>query len=287
MNVLEALDFGTQILEGKKVESPRLSAELLAAYVLSLPRSQILSLDTRLLSPQEENQYKIQLDRRSRHEPIPYIIGEIEFYSIPLHISKGVLIPRPETETLVDAALEIAKKVSDEPKIYDLGTGSGAILIAMAMNLEDGEFWGSDVSNMAIQVASQNVRRHELQNYVELREGALFTPLRNELAKDFDMLVCNPPYIKTNDIQKLESQIKDFEPVIALDGGREGMTFIRSILDNVSHILKPGGYVFLEAEPSLMMTIRTEVRRKNIFQDFVIHKDASGKERVCQFRTKR
>ena len=157
----------------------------------------------------------------------------------------------------------------------------------MALNMEDGEFWASDISNMAIQVAAKNVRRHDLQNFVELREGSLFTPVRNELTKDFDMVVSNPPYIKTNDIQKLDQQIRDYEPILALDGGREGVNFIRSILDNVAPMLKPGGYVLLEADPTLILPIRTEIRRKNLFEDFVVHKDASGKERVCQFRLKK
>ncbi len=283
MNVLEAVEHCTSVLETKKVESPRLSAELLVAHATSLTRSQVLSSANRPLTNSEDSKLQAILQRRSHHEPMPYITGEVEFYSIQFSISNGVFIPRPETETLVDATLDIAKTLGDTPKIYDLCTGSGNVLISLAMNMDYGEFWGTDVSNIALQVASINVRRYELQNYVELREGPIFAPLRNALSTGFDILVSNPPYVKSNDIAKLPSQIKDFEPVIALDGGREGLTFIRSVLDGAAPILNPGAYILLEADPEQMMSIRTEVRRRR-FEDFVIHNDASGKERVCQFR---
>ena len=283
MNVLEAVEHCSSVLETKKVESPRLSAEILVAHATSLTRSQVLSSANRPMTNSEDSKLQAILQRRSHHEPIPYIIGEVEFYSIQFSISNGVFIPRPETETLVDATLAIAKTLGDTPKIYDLCTGSGNVLISLAMNMEYGEFWGTDVSNMAIQVASINVRRYELQNYVELREGPIFNPMRSALSTGFDILVSNPPYIKSNDIAKLSPQIKDHEPVIALDGGREGLTFIRSLLDGAGPILKPGGYILLEADPDQMMPIRTEVRRRR-FEDFVVHNDASGNERVCQFR---
>lgn len=283
MNVLEAVQHCSSVLESKKVESPRLSAELLVAYAISQTRTQVLATPDRILSSSEDNKLNAALQRRAHHEPMPYITGEVEFYSFPLSISSGVFIPRPETETLVDAVLDVAKKMNHAPKIYDLGTGSGCILVSLAMNLEYGEFWGSDVSNMAIQVSALNVRRYELENYVELREGPLFAPMRTALTTGFDILVSNPPYIKSSDIAKLSNQIKDFEPTSALDGGRDGLMFIRSILDGAGPILKPGSYIFLEADSSQMMAIRTEARRRH-FQDFVIHNDTSGKERVVQFR---
>ncbi|MBI1390496.1 MAG: peptide chain release factor N(5)-glutamine methyltransferase [bacterium] len=282
--VLEAVQQCADQLEVRKVESPRLSAELLVAHATNLTRAELIADPNRLISPSELAQLQGITARRMKHEPIPYIIEQTEFYSIPFFISRGVFIPRPETETLVDAALEVAKTIPHEPKVYDMYTGSGAIVIAMALNMDEGEFWASDVSNTAIQVAAQNVRRHELQNFVTLKEGPLFMPLRSELSLDFDIVVSNPPYIKTADISKLPNQIKDHEPAIALDGGRDGMICIRSILDGVQPILRPGGYVLIEAEPELIPQIRTEIRRKSTFGDVVIHQDMSGKDRVCQFR---
>jgi len=285
MKVKEAIEQSVELLETRRVESPRLSAELLVAYATSMDRAQVLANPSRELSSHEQIQLKSIMQRRAKHEPIPYITGEIEFFSIPFSISNGVFIPRPDTETLVSAALEVLKKIHD-PKIYDMGFGCGNVIISLALNLESGVFWGNDISSQAYKVAGQNVTRHELNSYVTLREGNLFAPMRTELTKDFDMIVSNPPYVKTGDIQKLPNQIRDYEPVIALDGGRDGMNFIKALLDGAPPMLKPGGYLLMEADPTIMSTIRTEVRRRGLFEDFVVHNDASGKERVCQFRTK-
>ncbi len=286
-DVKEAIEKCLHILETRKVESPKLSAELLVAHVTNQGRSDVLASPERPISPAEAAQLEMCLTRRMKHEPIPYIIEEIEFYSTLFHISKGVFIPRPETECLVDAALELTKKITDhEPRVYDMCTGSGNIVCAMALNMPEGEFIASDVSNIAIQVAGQNVRRHDLQNYVTLREGTLFTPMRSELSLDFDLLVSNPPYIKTQDINKLPNQIRDHEPAIALDGGRDGMICIKSILDGAAPLLRQGGHVLIEADPTIIPVIRTEIRRRSQFGDFVIHKDLNGQDRVCQFTLK-
>ncbi len=282
MIVQEALDNAIQTLENRKVESARLSAELLLAHVLEKTRSEVLANPDLPLNAMQESKLNNLINRRSRFEPIPYLIGEVEFYSIPFNISSGVFIPRPETETLVDAALAIANEL-EYPKIYDIGVGSGAILIAIAMNVDDGEFWGSDISSIALQIAKQNVIRHDLQNYVELREGALLSPLRNQLTKDIDLVVSNPPYIKTNEIPKLDPQVREYEPHIALDGGRDGMNFIKSIIDGAAPLLKPGGHVLIEIDPSQSMMVRTELRRRKLWGEFTVHKDASGNERVVQF----
>ncbi|MGC9326181.1 MAG: peptide chain release factor N(5)-glutamine methyltransferase, partial [Candidatus Hinthialibacter sp.] len=243
MKILEAIEHYSSILESKRVEAPRLSAELLIGHAASLTRSQVLAGVHRVLTSSEQSRLDALIQRRSLHEPIPYITGTVEFYSIPLSISRGVFIPRPETETLVDAALDIAATLDHSPEILDLCTGSGCVLIALALHLAEGRFWGTDASHLAMQVSRANVRRYELQHRVELREGPLFTPLRSEPAPLFDMLVSNPPYIKSGDIPKLAAQIKDFEPVLALDGGGDGMALIRRLLDGAPAVLKPGGSV--------------------------------------------
>ncbi len=286
MLMQEALENWVSYLETRKVESPRLSAELIVAHAISQPRANVLANPDRKLTNSEETTIEVLMRRRGKHEPIPYIIEEVEFYSIPFVIKPGIFIPRPETETLVDATLEIAKNIKEEPKIYEMGTGCGNVIIALALNMDEGEFWASDISSNAVQVANLNVRQHDLQNYVDILEGTLFSPLRKELTTEFDIIVSNPPYVKSNEIPKLSPQIKDFEPVVALDGGRDGMNFIKSILDGAAPILKPGGYILLEGDPSIMPAIRSEVQRRSYYEDFRIHKDASGKERVAQFRTK-
>lgn len=282
MNLQQAIDTHTEALESRGVESPRLSAELIIANVVGMTRSQLLAADDRPLSNQEVGTIQNGITRRQKHEPVPYITEKVEFFSNTFSIQKGVFIPRPETESLVAAVLDTAREMED-PKIYDLCTGTGCIICSIALNLDDGEFWASDVSNNAIQCATANVRDHDLTNYVELREGSIIAPIRDALATDFDILVCNPPYIKTQDIAKLPTQIKDHEPVIALDGGRDGMTFIKSLLDGAPPILKKGAFIFIEADPDLIPVIRTEIRRRSHFTNFQIFKDLGGLDRVCRF----
>lgn len=283
MDAQQAVDQFGRMLEERGIESPRLSAELIVGKALGKSRSQILADNDQPITEKEQTQIEIMINRRLKHEPIPYITEQVEFFSNRFYITKGVFIPRPETETLVGAVLDCVRDL-ECPKIYDVCTGSGNIICSLALNLEDGDFWASDVSNTAIQCATINVREHDLMNYVELREGPIISPIRDALTTDFDVVVCNPPYIKTQDIAKLPNQIKDHEPVIALDGGRDGMTFIKSMLDGIPPLLKPGGHILLEADPELIQVIRTEIRRRSHFGQFQIYQDLGGLDRVCHFR---
>lgn len=286
MNLQQAVDFAEAALQSQNVESPRLSAELLAAHATSLTRSQVLARGGRPLSPEEETKFHAALRRRARHEPIPYITGETEFYSLPFAIAPGVFIPRPETETLVDAALALARNLGHPPRIHDLGTGCGTILLTLAWHLEGGDYFGSDLSRQALDITAANAKRLGVFDRVTLRQGTLPIPPGDPAGQELDLFVSNPPYIKSGDIPGLPSQIRDFEPHLALDGGPDGLTCIRAILEEAPALLKPGGAVLLEAEPGLMAAIRDEARRRG-YEGFVIHQDASGKDRVAQFRSRR
>lgn len=287
MNIADAVQQTKDTFGTRKVEAPDLSAELIISHVVTIPRGHLAAHGDQALTPQQETELQAFVARRCKHEPIPYITGNTEFFSIPFNITSGVFIPRPETETLVQVTLDIIKENElEDPRIYDMGTGSGAVTIALALNLDDGEFVASDISSQAIQVAKHNVRTHELESYVELKEGSLFAPMRTALSTAFDIFVSNPPYIKSPEVAKLPNQIKDYEPHIALDGGRDGMTFYKNILDNVSPIMQKGGYLVLEADPLLIPVIKTELRRKSNFENVKIYQDASGKDRVISFQTK-
>lgn len=285
MNIREAVDSAVALFEGKKVESPRLSAELIVAHVTGLDRTGVLANPTRPISPIEERDYNALVQRRAKSEPIPYLTGRVEFYSHAFLVAKGVFIPRPETEVLVDRALEFACEC-DAPKILDVGTGCGNILVAMAHNLESGEFHATDISNKAVQCAQQNMRDHDLVNFVTLHEGNMFMALRGSLIKNFDVIVSNPPYIKTGDIQHLPPEIRNFEPHGCLDGGREGLNFYRTFVDNVAQLLSPDGVVCLEIDSSLADPLGTLVERKKVFSTPEVTKDHSGEDRVVSFRLK-
>ncbi len=284
MNLQQAVFFADATLRAHNVESPRLSAELLAAYATSLTRSQVLARGGRPLSPEEATKFHAALRRRARHEPIPYITGETEFYSLPFSIAPGVFIPRPETETLVEAALALARDLGRPPRILDLGTGCGTVLLTLAYHLQEGEYFGRDLSRAALRLTAANAQRLGVSGRVTLREGSLPVPPGDPAGQDLDLFVSNPPYIKSGDIPGLPSQIRDFEPHLALDGGPDGLTCIRAILEEAADRLKPGGAVLLEAEPGLMAAIEEEARRRG-YEDFTLYRDASGKDRVAQFRT--
>jgi release factor glutamine methyltransferase len=282
MNIQQAVDLATALFEERKVESPRLSAELIAAHVTRSTRTSVIARPGRSLSSSEEAEYQALADRRAKSEPVPYLIGEVEFYSITFAIVQGVFIPRPETESLVDRALEAARRFH-APKVLDLGTGCGNILIAMAHTLQAGEFHGTDISSKAIQCARQNVRDQDLVNRVTLHKGNVFQALRGCLVRDFDVVVCNPPYVKTGDIADLSPQIRDFEPHVCLDGGRDGLDFYRTFIDNVAHFLSPHGVVCLEIDPSLARPVSDLVERGKVFDSPKVTQDQSGRDRVVGF----
>ena len=285
MDIQQALTSATELFKQKEVESPELSAELLVAHVTRCERTKVLADLDHHLSPIEERELENVKQRRVKHEPVPYITGKTEFFSYDFKIVKGVFIPRPETETLVEEALKATEGI-EVPKILDVGTGCGNILIAMAHNLEDGEFHGTDISNTAIKCAQQNIRDHELVNFVTLYEGNMFQALRGSLIKNFDVIVTNPPYIKTGDISSLSAQIRNFEPIVCLDGGREGLNFYRPFIDNIAPLLAPEGRVCMEIDPTLVEPVSTLVERKKIFTTPEVTTDLAGKERVLTFGLK-
>ena len=282
MNVQEALESAINLFQQKKVESPELSAELLAAHVTGLSRTQILGNPSRPFSKEEPRDFNALVARRAKCEPIAYLTGQVEFYSHTFRIIKGVFIPRPETEILVEKALEDAGRFQC-PKILDVGTGTGCILIAMAHNLDDGEFHGTDISNTAIQCAQANVRDHNLMNYVTLHEGNMFQALRGSLINNFDVIVSNPPYIKSSDIPSLPPDVRNYEPIACLAGGREGLNFYRTFLDNAAPLLSPEGAICLEIDPSLKDPLFDLIRRKRVFSQPEVTKDLAGRDRVLRF----
>ena len=284
MNLQEALTKGVFVLEQKGIESPQLTCELILAHAAEMNRGQLLAADDRELKATEEAAFKNLLGRCAGNEPLQYLIESVGFYSLEFRVTKGVFIPRPETETLVAKALEFLKDF-DAPKIADVCTGCGNILISLVLNLEDGEFWGTDISKNAIQVADFNARKHDVHRIVELREGNLFQPLRGELVNNFDLLVCNPPYIRSAEIQKLPANVRDHEPHVALDGGRDGLNFYRNLIDNGYQFISPKGAIMLELDPTLVKPIEQLLARKaSIYQKPEIFNDLTGKERVMLLR---
>jgi len=240
MNAFEIIKFGSNLLKEKKISSFILDSEILLSKTLNKTREDILINLDQKISTKNILTYKEYLKRRSNNEPIAYILREKEFLSKKFYIDKGTLIPRPETELLVDKILKIykEKKIS----ILDIGTGSGCIIISLLSNLKNSYGIGIDISKNAILTAKKNALKYKLSTRLKF-----FNKSFNSIfSKKFDLIVSNPPYIDSKDIKNLSDDIKRYEPRIALDGGNDGLDLIRKVIYKSKHILKINGMLALE-----------------------------------------
>ncbi len=249
MTLLESLNQTTSRLKDRRIENPRLNAELLLARSLSLSRE---GLYRNLSSPLGEKEKKVlekMIQRRVSGEPLQYILGEQEFWSVDLKVDSRVLIPRPETELLIEQSLPILSEISLKriPSVLEIGTGSGAIAIALAKEVSNIFLVATDISGDALTLAKENAKSAGVQDRMKFVCGDLFSPLQpaNGGAR-FDLILSNPPYIVRRKIDTLAREVKEHEPRIALDGGEDGLAFYRRIIPEVPFYLREGGWLLLE-----------------------------------------
>ena len=267
MNTLEAIKFGSNLLKENKIQSYILDSELLLSKTLKKSREKILTnLDTDI-KKKYFNIFKEYLIRRSKNEPIAYIFEEKEFWSKSFNVNKHTLIPRPETELLVDELLKIfkGKKIS----ILDIGTGSGCIIVSLLSDLGQSIGTGVDVSKSAILMAKKNAKKYKLTNRIKF----LTKSFENIFDKKFDLIVSNPPYIERNAIKNLSEDIKKYEPRMALDGGNDGLDLIKKVIYKSQDILKINGTLALEIgneqikKVSKILT-NNNFRIRNVIKDY-------------------
>jgi release factor glutamine methyltransferase len=225
------------------VQSARLDAELLMAAAAGRSRAAVVA-DAARVDANVMDRFEAMVARRAAREPLAYIVGSREFFSLEFAVCPGVLIPRPETETVVEAALEFLR-VRPAACVLDIGTGSGAIAIAIAANAPDARIVASDISQVSFEIARSNAARHRCEDRIPFRQGDCFTALEAD-APPFDLIATNPPYIAGSEMAMLEPEVRDFEPRIALEGGSDGMDFYRRIAAGLARWLAPGGEVILE-----------------------------------------
>ncbi|MGB9723543.1 MAG: peptide chain release factor N(5)-glutamine methyltransferase [Chloroflexia bacterium] len=240
MTIAEALQRGTALLQESGSPSARLDAEVLLAHVLGLRRVDLYARPMQALTPVEEAAFQSLLRRRAEQEPVSYLVGKKEFFGLTLLLDRRVMIPRPETEVLVERALACARALERDPLlIADIGTGSGCIVVALAHALPRARFYATDISPEAGEVARENFRRHGLEERVIFLEGDLCAVLPERV----DLLVSNPPYTVW---ERLPAGITAYEPRPALDGGPDGLSVYRRLLPQIPEYVRPGGFALLE-----------------------------------------
>ncbi len=241
-NIAEKLKTATEILQRAKITEPRREAVSLLCFALQKDKAFLVAHSEYELSAGEENRFRDLLERRARREPFQYITGAQEFYALDFLVTNDVLIPRPETEIIVENAIEILGE-NESPKFCEVGVGSGCISVSILHAIPAARAVGLDISEKALKVARTNAERHKVSPRLELKISDVFTSLSNER---FDLIVSNPPYIPAGDIEELQAEVRDFEPLAALTDHADGLTIIEKIIAGAPKFLKPDSFLLLE-----------------------------------------
>jgi release factor glutamine methyltransferase len=249
VTVLEVIQRSTEFLKNKEVDSPRLQTELLLSHLLGMPRMKLYLNFERNLSETELDSFRELIRRRGQREPLQHIVGSTSFCGLEISVNRHVLIPRPETELLAEKGWTFlnssAKPINHQlSTVLDLGTGSGCLAIALAVHCPGAHVVGTDISADALNLARQNATRHNVLDRINFLQGDAFTALTSP--KLFDLIISNPPYIPTDEIQTLQIEVREHDPRQALDGGADGLNFYRRIAAEAWPFLNPGGKIMLE-----------------------------------------
>ncbi|MFC1885497.1 peptide chain release factor N(5)-glutamine methyltransferase [Thermodesulfobacteriota bacterium] len=283
--ILKLLNWAVSYFSSLHVENPRASAEILLAHTLKSERIDLYVRYDQPLTNDELARFKSFIQRRAKREPVAYIVGEKEFWSLPFFVSKDVLIPRPETECLIESALSLLSEAEAADsnrlprRILDLGTGSGAIVLALASERPDDLFFASDYSVNAVQTARKNAARSGFDKRIGFFSGDWLAPVQGRGSR-LDMIVSNPPYIPSEDIAGLQPEVCDYEPSSALDGGIDGLFCLKRIIGAAPDVLNPNGYLLLEIGHDQKKRIRSLIDRSGRYTDVSFVKDYSGLDRV-------
>lgn len=277
MNISEALAKGYNLLKEAQIESYIIDTQLLLSNLLKVDKLYLIMNRNEEISKEIGIQFENLLKKRKEKMPIAYILNNVEFMGLHYYVKEGVLIPRPDTEILVEECIEIIKN-SNINEICDMCCGSGAIGLAIAKHLENTKVWLYDISDTALEVSNINQREFDLKSRTEILKSDLFeVPLKEN--KKFDMIVSNPPYIEEHVIPTLMEDVKEYEPHLALSGGPDGLIFYRRICKEGKHLLNPNGYMCFEIGYNQEEEIK-ELLKENGFVDIYSLKDLGGNYRV-------
>lgn len=273
------LDWTTQFFKDKAMEGARLDAEVLLAACLDCPRIQLYTRFDEVVSDDLRSEFRDKVKRHATGEPVAYLVGHREFYSLDFQVNSNVLIPRPETEHLVIEALDRFESRRSEPlRLCDVGTGSGIVAICLAKYLPQARIVALDISPDALEVAKANAAAHKVEDRIDFRDSDLLAAVNGET---FDAIVSNPPYVSNSEMEQVERSVKDFEPHLALVGaGEDGGQTTRQLMDQSPSLLTEDGFILVETSPMLAGSLRDYATTKAGFASSGIIKDMAGLDRV-------
>ncbi len=277
LTVLNSILLSTDYLKNKGIDSPRINAELLLANILNCKRMDLYLRFDQPLSKIETEKYRQALRRRAKKEPLQYIIGEVEFYGMIFNVNPKVLIPRQETEILVETVIENFTTENDV-KILDIGCGSGNIIISLIKNIKKSDGVSIDISDDAIGTAKENAVQNEVANNISFIKKDILKDDMESLGK-FDIIVSNPPYISKKEFGTLQKEILEHEPKLALTDFNDGLSFYKTISEKAPMLLKPNGQLFFEVGYNQAGQVKN-IMEENGFNKINIVKDYSDVERV-------
>ncbi len=271
------IDWTTAHLRKHGSDTPRLEAEILLAHARHCPRIQLYVQYNEPLSEEERGVMRDLVRRRAQSEPVAYLVGHREFFGLNFRVTPDVLIPRPETETLV---LELITAAKQHPgaRILDVGTGSGCIAVSAAVNVPDATVTAIDINPPALDVARENAARHGVAERIRFLEGDLFAPVKP--AELFEVIVSNPPYVADGEMETLPADIRLHEPAIALRAGPQGLDVITRLIATASAHLTPGGMLLFEIAPEQAPAVHSLLERSRAFEPSRTIRDPFGTDRV-------
>ncbi len=281
--IKKLLEWITEYLKDKGVDSPRFATELLLSHVLEMKRIELYTNYSKPVAKPDLDKLHKLVKRAAENEPIQYLVGRTQFYSLEIQVSPACLIPRPETEQLVEISIDFLKTRRGHQKILEPCTGSGCISIALAKNFPDCDIVSTDISESALSVAEKNIENHSLRDQTKLLKGNLYDPLIPEMEDEqFDLIVSNPPYVTNAEYEKLEENVKEYEPRRALLAGEYGTDVIEPLIEKAAEFLKSGGSLIFEIGYQQANLVKQLINENKNFENVNIFKDFQKNDRIAR-----
>ncbi|MBN1786803.1 MAG: peptide chain release factor N(5)-glutamine methyltransferase [Sedimentisphaerales bacterium] len=279
--IKKLLDWMVERFSQEEIDSPRLTAEMLLSFVLQMQRIELYTHFDQVVKKAQLDKLHHLIKRCLQNEPVQYLTGRCEFYSLSFKVTPDCLIPRPETELLVEQVIEFLRSRDGTQYICDLCTGCGCVAIAVAKNFANAKIIATDICDKALSIAAANIEKYNLSEKIKLLQGNLFEPLIGQLdVKEFDLICCNPPYISRAEYEKLDAKVRNYEPKLALDGGSDGLDIYRRIAIEAGTHLKKGAAVMLEIGYLQGEQVKKLLEETDYFGAVKIDKDFSNNDRI-------